>query len=90
MLLNLKVRDASEFPEIFTHATSHGLWDRFLFGVLGDEQWRYTPWDFSAERDVFKLEPSTPQVPAEIFEADPAVDTVTAFTGGGQRNSAPV
>ena len=69
MLLNLKVRDASEFPEIFTHATSHGLWDRFLFGVLGDEKWRYTPWDFDAERDVCKLEPSTPQVSADIFEA---------------------
>ncbi len=69
MLLNFKVRDASEFPEIFTHATSHGLWDRFLFGVLGNEKWRYTPWDFSVERDVFKLEPSTPQVPAETFEA---------------------
>ena len=32
-------------------------------------EWRYSPWDFSAERDVFILEPSTPHVPAVIFNA---------------------
>jgi hypothetical protein len=69
MLLNFKVGNPSEFPGIFTHETSHGLYDRFLLGVRGDEKWRYAPWDFNAERDVFKLEPSTPHVPAEIFEA---------------------
>ena len=69
LLLNLKVGEHSEFSDIFTHATAHGLWDRFIFGVRGDEKWQYTPWDFNAERDVFKLEPSTPHVPAEIFEA---------------------
>jgi hypothetical protein len=69
LLLNFKVRDASEFPEIFTHATSHGLWDRFIFGVRGGEKWRYTPLDFNAERDVSKIEASKPNVPGQIFDA---------------------
>lgn len=69
LLLNFKIRDASEFPEIFTHATSHGLWDRFLFGILGNEKWHYTPWAFNAERDVFEIQPTKPEVPGKVFDA---------------------
>ena len=68
ILANLKVKDESEFPNVFTHATAHGLYDRFLFGVRGGEKWHYTPWDFDDSRDSLKLEPSRPLVPGWIFD----------------------
>lgn len=69
LLLNFTVDNPSEFATIFSNATAHGFWDRFLFGVRGTEKWRYGPWDFKADRDVFVVEPSTPDVPGEIFNA---------------------
>jgi len=68
LLLNLKVADESEFPSVFTHYTSHGLYDRFLFGVRGSERWHYTPWDFDPSRDLVKLEPTRPLVPGWVFD----------------------
>jgi hypothetical protein len=55
MLINLTVKNPDEFSRIFTHETSHGLWDRFLY-VVRREKWRYTPWElpysFEAEDQV--------------------------------------
>jgi hypothetical protein len=68
MSLNFKVKDEAEFPEIFTHATAHGLYDRMLFGVRGAEKWRWSPWDFLSERDVFALEPSKPAVEGWVYQ----------------------
>ena len=69
LLLNLKVSGPHEFPEIFTHATAHGFYDRIIFGVRADEQWSYKPWDFVPERDVFKPTPTRPDIKREIFDA---------------------
>jgi len=41
ILGNLKIENPSEFPKVFTHSTSHGLYDRFLLAVRGGEKWRW-------------------------------------------------
>ncbi|PYX30453.1 MAG: hypothetical protein DMG80_11995 [Acidobacteria bacterium] len=51
ILGNLKIKDPSEFPAVFTHATAHGFYDRCLFAVRGGEKWRYSPWEFESMRD---------------------------------------
>jgi hypothetical protein len=67
LLANFTVTDAAQFPEIFTHATSHGLWDRFLFGFRGDEEWHYRPWQIDPDK-LEKIEPSQPTVAGKIFD----------------------
>lgn len=68
IVMNLKVKDESEFPSVFTHATAHGLYDRFLYGVRGGEAWHYTPWDFDPARDAIMLEPTRPRIPGWVFD----------------------
>lgn len=68
ILGNLKVKDPSEFPAVFTHATAHGLYDRFLFGVLAGEKWHFTPWEFDPLNDSRAPSPTTPSESHRIFD----------------------
>jgi hypothetical protein len=67
LLLNFTVKNSSEFATIFSNATAHGFWDRFLYGARGNEKWSYSPWDFSLERDLVDIKPSSAHVPGTIF-----------------------
>jgi hypothetical protein len=70
LLLNLKVKDPSEFPSVFTHYTAHGLYDRFLFAVLGGENWHFQDgWCCDPlNGDVRTPEPTEPKFTAQLYE----------------------
>lgn len=60
----LKIANPAEFPSVFGFATAHGLYDRCIFGVQPDGDFRYKPWT----RPDFDFKPSTPSVSADVFE----------------------
>ncbi len=69
ILMNIKVRGPEEFPEVFTHSTAHGFWDRCIFGVLGTEKWDFKEWEFDPAQDVCLPDITQPVVSAAVYEA---------------------
>lgn len=60
----LKIANPAEFPSVFGFATAHGLYDRCIFGVEPDGDFRWRPWTPPS----FNFKPSTPSVSPDVYE----------------------
>src|SRR4051812_26470255 len=64
MLLFVKIDNPAEYSEVFGFASSHGLYDRSLFGVHPADDFKFMPWN----KPEFVFEPSTPTVSPDVFD----------------------
>ena len=64
ILGNVKCKNTSEFSEVFSFDTAHGLYDRCLFGVPGIESWEFT----ALHLEPASFEPTSPALRADAYE----------------------
>jgi hypothetical protein len=64
ILGNVKCKNTSEFSEVFSFDTAHGLYDRCLFGVPGSDSWEYT----ALHLEPASFDPTSPALRSDAYE----------------------
>jgi hypothetical protein len=67
LLLNLKIDSEAEFPKVFSHGSTHGLYSRFLFGYRGNEKWAWSDWYFD-KPETIEIRTNPPHFPQTAFD----------------------